>query len=169
MINSMLEPYIDEIACRLREVCALHDGVLPDLYRIAWHAYLSTGVVDHVDFEKVSSFFPNFDTDPNCNDPVLAIAVGKNYQDPDPSIPPGECIYETVFDGLSWKIHEDKKHLGGELPAGFVVAWAGKLLGLRDCKELEEVEYQKLREMLPKLEDNPIEELEAVTRKYLRT
>lgn len=158
---------IGEIANLLRAKCEENGGKLDELSRIAWDAYLSTGVIDHVDYDKVRDHFPNFDTDPECNDPVNAIAIGKHYREHDPSIAEGDCLYETEFEGLSRKIGEDKKHLGGELTPGFTVAWAGKLLGLFDCKEITEEEYRQLKAMLPVLENDPVKEVEAVTRKYV--
>lgn len=167
MSNSLLEPYINEIAGLLSQACAQNGGKLPELHRIAWHAFLSCGVVDHVDYETVRKFFPDFSTDPDCDDPVLAMAMGKHYFDHDPSIPEGECLYETEFEGLSRKIGQDKKHFGGNLPPGYTVAWSGKLLGLHDCKEITDHEYDQLKAMLPDLEDSPIVELERITRKYV--
>jgi hypothetical protein len=165
---SMLETHIGEIAGLLREQSVLHSGVLPELYRIAWHAYLTSGVIDHVDYDQVRDYFPDFTDDPDKNDPVNAIAIGKHYFDPDPTIPEGGFLEETTFQGKQRKINEDKKHLGGELTPGFAVAWSGKLLGLHDCKEITDSEYEQLKAMLPEVEDNPVKEVEAFTRRYIQ-
>ena len=169
-----------QVVNMLREIvdlftCKANGAELPELYRIAWDSYLTALAVnsdapfDRDDYVELrdQGFFPSFSTDPECNDPVLAISIGKHYQEHDPSIPEGECLYETEFEGLSRKIGQDTKHLGGQLTPGFTVAWAGKLLGLHDCNEITDQEYEQLKAMLPELEGNPVEEVEALTRKYL--
>lgn len=149
---------------------------LPELFRIAWDSYLSELAVsssgdffDRDDYVELrdQGFFPSFSTDPDCNDPVLAIAIGKHYQEHDPNIPEGECLYETQFEGLYRKIGQDKKHLGGELTPGFAVDWAARLLAVHDCKEITDDEYEQLKGLLLLIEGNPVKDVEALTRKYV--
>ena len=167
MTTCVLEPYIDEIVDLLNAEFDRFGGVMPELHLIGWQAYLMTEVIDHVDYEKVRQFLPNLEDDPGALNPVHAIGIGKHYFEHDPSIPEGECLYETEFEGLSRKIGQDKKHFGGALPPGFTVAWSGKLLGLHDCNEITDHEYEQLKAMLPELEGNPVKEVEALTRKYV--
>mgnify|MGYP003384580426 CR=1 FL=1 len=167
-----MQAFDSEIYKFLKEQSERNGGTLPELTQIAWHAYVGTMFVNikslnHWDYEKFWEFFPNFDTDPDCNDPVLAIAVGKHYFDPDPSIPEGECLYETEFEGFFRQIGQDKKKLGGELTPGFTAAWSGKLLGEHDSGEITDEEYERLKAMLPVLDSDPVKEVEAATRKYL--
>lgn len=161
----------DEIYENLKKQSERNRGVLPELAQIAWHAYVGTMFV-HLnslnpgDYEKFWDFFPNFDTDPDCNNPVLAMSIGKHSRR-DPRIPPGGFIHQTKLEELVNDVEDELAHFSGQLPAGYVVALSGRFLGLRDCGEITDEEYKQLKALLPELKDNPVKEVEAFTRKYL--
>jgi hypothetical protein len=166
----MLRPDVNEIAKLLKEESDRNGGTLPELYRIAWDAYLMAlvaDVFDHNDYIDLRHHFPTFDDDPDANDPVNAITIGKHYKDNYYGIAEGEFVDETEFEGLYRKIRQDAKHFGGQLPPPYTVAWSGKLLGLHDCKEITDSEYEQLKAMLPVLEDNPVKRVEEFTRRYV--
>lgn len=166
----MLKIDIDEIARMLKQESERNGGTLSKLDNIAWHAYLSSlpgAVLDHVDYERVQQYFPNFDDDPDAQDPVLAMAIGKHYKDNYYGVAEGEFVNESEFEGLYRQIKQETKHFGGHLPPPYTVAWSGKLLGLHQCKALIDLEYELLLEMLPILEDNPVKKVEEFTRQYV--
>ncbi len=163
---------VDEIANLLKAEINSNGGTLPELYRIAWDAYLqamvgnSGDIFDHVDSEKVSEYFANFDNDPEANDPVLAMACGKHYKDNYYGNAEGEFVDESDFQALHREINQETKHFGGKLPPAYTVAWTGQLLGLHHCKVITDSEYEQLLAMLPVLEDNPVKKVEEFTRRY---
>lgn len=175
MVN-MLKPNLDEIAELLKKVAERNGSKLPELYRIAWQAYLgalavnSGDVFDHNDYIELrdKGYFLTFDDDPDTNDPVLAISCGKHYLQDEDELPDGIFIMETEFEGLHRKILSDSKHLGGKLTEPFAVAWYGKLLGLRQCEVISNKEYEQLSAMLPEIMNNPVNEVEAFMNRYAK-
>ncbi|MBX9720850.1 MAG: hypothetical protein K2X81_05620 [Candidatus Obscuribacterales bacterium] len=165
---------VSEIATLLAEVKDSSGGSLPELYRIAWDAYLSTLVgdsgdaFDHNDFIELrdQGYFPSFEDDPDANDPVLAMAIGKHYKENYYGNAEGEFVYESDFQAAHREINQETKHFNGKLPPPYVVAWTGRLLGMHQCKVITDEEYEQLSAMLPVLEDNPIKIVEAFTKRY---
>lgn len=166
MSMCVLKPYVDEIAALLKDECDRFGGALPELPLIAWHAYLMTDVMDHVDYEKVRQYLPNLEEDSNAENPVHAMAIGKHNKR-NPNISPGGFIHQTKLEELVNDIEDELAHFSGQLPAGYVVALSGRFLGLRDCREITEEEYKQLKAMLPVLENDPVKEVEAATRTYV--
>lgn len=163
----VLDPYITEIANILKLKSEKQGGALVELERIAWQSYLNSGVLDHVEFEQVRHHFLSFEDDPNANDPDLAMSIGKHNKR-DPNLPPGGFIHQTKLEELVNDVEDELAHFDGQLPAGYVVALSGRFLGLHDCKEITDEEYEQLKAMLPVLENDPVKEVEAATRKYLQ-
>lgn len=163
----MLKPDVNEIAKLLKEESDRNGGSLPELYRIAWQAYLHEDVIDHNDYIELRDcgYFPAFEDDPEIANPVLAMAIGKHNKR-NPNIPKGGFIHQTKLEELVNDIEDELAHFGGCLPPGYTVALSGRLLGLRDCEEITDTEYEQLLAMLPVLDDNPVKSVEEFTRRY---
>lgn len=162
----MLKPDWNEIGELLKNMAECNGGSLPELYRIGWQSYLGAIAGNSDDLSDLSDYielrdqgyFLDFDSDPECNDPDLAISIGKHYF-PDPNIPDGECINDSEFEGLSRRIRQDTEHFGGKLTMPFSVAWYGRLLGLHQCNVITDSEYEQLLAMLPVVEENPVKKV----------
>jgi hypothetical protein len=170
----MLKLDVNEIAKLLADVSDRNGGNLPTLYRIAWDAYLMALVgnsgdsFDHNDYIELRHHFPTFDDDPDANDPVNAMAIGKHYKDNYYGISEGDFVDESDFQGLYREIKQETKHFGGRLPPPYTVSWSAQLLGLHQCNVISDTEYGELSAMLPVLKDNPAKEVEAFTRRYIQ-
>lgn len=162
----MQKSKIEQMAILLREKLEQNEGKLPELDGIAWHAYLHEGVIDHVDYiEWFRNFFPTLDDDPEANDPVLAIAIGK-FNVEDPSISEGDCVFQTTFEGLSLDIRDVAANFGGMLPPPFSVAYEAKLLALYHSHEITDSEYEQLLAMIPIVENSPVAEIKSIMQKF---
>ena len=170
-----MHPNINEIIELLRAVRNQNGGTLPELTRIAWDSYLTEVYVhqrslDLSEFVKVRDEFkfPTSDSDPDANDPVLAIASGKYYV-ADLSIPDGECVFQSTFDGISLDIRDVANHFDGELPPHFAVAYEANLLAMYHTNEISALEHEKLLSLIPVVENSPVEEIELFMQRYLLT
>lgn len=166
----MLKPDLHEISKLLADEAEIHGGILPELYRAAWRAYLMALVgdagdaFDHNDYIELRHHFPEKE-----DDPVSAMVRGRHYKSNYYGVADGEFVDETEFQGLQREIVQETQHFGGTLPTSYAVAWTGQLLGIYHCKLISDSEYDQLLAMLPAVDNNPVKKVEALMSKYVES
>ena len=168
----MTKPTKHDIDKQLEAARRLWGGTLPELDAIAWDAYIISlvgepGMLSAQDYRDIRHPLPDIN-----DNPVDAILEGTHYwlekedetddddDDDDDDKDDSNFYVESRLERHKREILADTKHFGGHLPDRFAVAWAGMLYGLYRWSLISEAEYQELSDLLPNIENNPVERIE---------
>lgn len=69
---------------------------------------------------------------------------------------------ERIFQAHLSEINSDAAHLGGILPRDWAIAWSAVILAEHHWGLLSDEGYEQLLEMLPLIENNPVDSLKKI-------